>query len=286
VRVTFYVNTPPGVGDDGTWTPFDTVDIGTLAAGEERVVEAARKWHPSVGEHTCAKVLVEPMSGEVTFGNNQAQENFAEFETGAASPYAPIEFDVVTRNPYTVPIVMDMRSRNIPEDWFVAVDHASVYLAPGQQKMVHVTTWTDRTPEWDPRQKDRNGPRKALVHIEGWGDRWGDQLFPIGGVTALVRAVRSVELRIQARSKQLERGSRLELSGETVPQAGPGPVAIHVRDPAGKLHVERNTLDATGRFVHKSNVPLQTGPYVVRAYTLLGGMAAEVESRPIHISVQ
>ncbi len=36
VKVTFYVNTPPGVGDNGTWAPFDTVDAGILAAGETK----------------------------------------------------------------------------------------------------------------------------------------------------------------------------------------------------------------------------------------------------------
>ena len=84
VRITFYVNTPPGVGDNGNWAPFDTVDIGKLAAGETRIVEAIRKWRPAVGEHTCVKVQIEPQTGEVTFDNNQAQENFGGVRDGSS----------------------------------------------------------------------------------------------------------------------------------------------------------------------------------------------------------
>ena len=73
VRVSFYVNSPPGIGDDGTWAPFDTVNVGVLNAGQTVEVAANRKWRPRVGEHTCVKVQIHRMNGEVTFGNNQAQ---------------------------------------------------------------------------------------------------------------------------------------------------------------------------------------------------------------------
>lgn len=285
VLVTFYVNTPPGIGDDGTWAPFDVVDAGIMTAGEVRVIQAARKWRPAVGEHTCVKVEIHPMTGEVTFDNNSAQENFSEFETGAASPYMPVEFDFIARNPYTVPIVMDLQARQVPKDWFVALEHGSVWLAPHGDKMVHTVIWTDRTAEWE-QDSLRRAPRKSLINIEGWSDRWSDKVFAIGGVTAFVQAVRVVDFRIGVASQDTV-GQPFVVSGNVLPSTGAVPIAVHIIDPDGKRHIERTSTNSSGVLNYETRYrALVPGKYFVQAFLLSGSLSAETDSKVIEVDIR
>jgi len=248
VRVTFYVNTPPGIGDNGSWAPFDTVVLGRLTAGETRVVPANRAWRPSVGEHTCVKVLLEPMTGEVTFDNNEAQENFGDFTAEGASPYQAVELDVLARNPYDQGIVMELMARGIPKDWFVALDRGAVWLPPKGEKKIHAVMWTDRVPEWEQDRPKDQGPGKAMISLEGWVGRPFDRFWPVGGVTAFVKSVRRATIDVQLRQKEPKKGERLDVNGQVTPAIAGAPIAIHVTDPRGKLLVERATTDAAGRF--------------------------------------
>lgn len=299
VRVTFYVNTPPGIGDDGTWAPFDTIDVGILAAGETRIVQAARKWRPSVGEHTCVKVEIHKMTGEVTFDNNGAQENFNDFEAVSASPYNVVEFDFIARNPYEVPAIMDLNARNLPKGWNVAFEHGSLWLEPGANETVHTLIWTDRpvtnnaaeTALMEKRRKDQEGrlpPRKVDISLEGEMDVFasGDQSFAIGGITASVGAVVRTEIRVAEFSKQAKREQRLIFSGSLTPNTGVTPLAIHIRGPGGQYIVERLATDASGLFTVQTQFrPELPGDYGARIYVLGGSYAAESESALLTVTV-
>lgn len=287
VRVTFYVNTPPGIGDDGNWGPFDTVVVGRLAPGEVRVIEAARKWRPAVGEHTCVKVLVEPMTGEVTFDNNEAQENFNEFEAEGSSPHRAVEMTVLARNPYDRPITMDLQARNVPEDWFVALEHGSVWLPAKGSREVRAVVWTDRIPEWHQDGRHDESPRKAAISLEGWVDRPFDRLIPVGGVTALVKGVRKVEITVEVRQKEPKRGENLSVFGRVTPTVAGAPIALHLVDPDGELHVERTVTDASGSFHHVFATPLhRPGPWRLSAHVLGGSLAGEADSADRLLQVQ
>jgi hypothetical protein len=287
VRVSFYLTSPPGVGDNGVWAPFDTVVVPAFAAGETRIVEATRKWRPAAGEHTCLRVIVEPMNGEVTFDNNEAQENFGEFESGASSPYRVVELNVEARNPYDYGIVMDMQPRDVPEDWFVAIDHGAVWLPPKGTKQVHAVIWTDRTPEWELQTRDRKrGPRKALIDIEGWSHRMWDRFSPLGGVTAFVQAVRDVKLSIKPRQDDFRRGTALTVLGQLTPASASAPVVLHLEGPGGVRTVESTQTNAGGQFVHTFQKSLDVvGHYTLIGYVLMGGEAGETESPPVTINV-
>ncbi len=284
VKVTFYVTLPSAVGDNNNWAPFDTVDVGILAAGETRIVEANRTWRPAVGEHTCVKVEIHAQTGEITFGNNRAQENFSEFETGAASPYAPVEFDFLARNPYEAPVVMDLRARDVPTDWFVALDQGSVWLPPLGEKKVHALIWTDRAAEWS-QEDQRKAPRKVLINIEGWADRWGDQVFAVGGITAFVQAVRQVRIEIEPRPQGNLR-QPFFVAGRVVPAAGINPIAIHIIDPDGNFITERTITDGAGRFTYQTRYLAKVrGIYRVQAFVLGGSLAGQAESDVLPVIV-
>ena len=287
VRVTFYLNSPPGIGDDGTWAPFDTVIVPPLAANETRIVEANRKWRPAAGEHTCVKVLIEPINGEVTFDNNQAQENFNEFESGGSSPYQAVAMQVVARNPYDHPVVMDIVARNVPEGWFVAFDQGAVWLPAKATKTVQAVVWTDRIPEWD-QPREKQGPSKALISLEGWVQRPWDRRFAVGGVTAFVQGARRTELRLETKQRELRvgRDARATVVGRLSPAVAGTSVALHLDGPGGEHHVETAVTGAWGGFTHTFKVPLKNpGRHTLVGYVLPGSDAATTESSPLPIEL-
>jgi hypothetical protein len=285
VEVTFYINTPPGVGDNGTWAPFTTMNVGKLAPGETKIIQADRTWRPSVGEHTCVDVRIHPMNGEVTFDNNRAQENFGEFETGSSSPYQPVEFDFIARNPYESPVVMNLVAHNVPDKWFVAFDHGSVWLKPKEDKKVHAVIWTDRIPEWISKDREKS-PRKPLINIEGICYRWGDQVFAVGGISALVNAVRKVEIRLEI-SKEIKSKTPFRIQGNVSPSAGVVPLSVQIIDPFGKEIRERTQTNASGSFNYQTvYTPPLPGGYKLKVFILAGSMAAEAETNEYSINVQ
>ena len=276
ITVSFYVNTPPGVGDDGDWALFDTVVVPLVPAGDE-VIVPSNSWFPAVGEHTCLRVIIAPKNGEVTFENNEAQENIFDFDTAASSPYDPIEFDVALRNPYTIPVSVDLRVRGVPQDWFVALDKGSVLLLPGAVVPLHVLIWTDRTPEWE--GQDRKLPKVADIKIEGWADVLWDYWFPIGGLQARCHAVRKVNIDAGMTLKQ-ERGAwAIVVGGGVGPSVGePIPMAIHVTDPGGVLHTETFTTNASGGIAYVTKtVFAKSGEHKVQLFVLGGSLAAETD---------
>jgi hypothetical protein len=231
------------------------------------------------------KVQIHDMNGEITFTNNQAQENFGEFETGASSPYTPVEFDVIARNPYDAPAILDLRARRVPTDWFVAFDHGSVWLGPKESKPVHVVIWTDRAAEWSQDERERRSPRKVLIGLEGWTDAWRDQYFPVGGVTAFVQAVRNVSVNADLRG-----GNKVDepvrVFGRVSPPTGKVPLAFHVVDPQGERHSERAATDAEGFFNHAMSFrPRIPGKHRLTVYVLGGSLAGEAESSDIEFTV-
>ncbi|MFT3677993.1 MAG: IPT/TIG domain-containing protein [Chitinophagaceae bacterium] len=286
VKVSFYINTPPGVGDDGNWAPFHTENVGKLAPNETKIVKCSRAWRPSVGEHTCVKVYIESMTGEITFDNNSAQENFSDFETGASSPYQAVELDFIARNPYKTPVIMDIKARNVPKDWYVALQHGSVWLPPSGNKKIHAVIWTDRAQEWVSRNDSLAGPSKAMISIEGWCDRFGDQIFAVGGVTLVGHATRNVKIDSIQVSKENRRGQAVHISAFVMPSAGIVPVSIHITDPDGNTVVENTQSTANGVLTYLTTYkPDKPGKYKLQFFILQGSLASEYESQIISFRV-
>ncbi|NQX76189.1 IPT/TIG domain-containing protein, partial [Gilvibacter sp.] len=226
VKVTFYVNTPPGVGDDGNWAPFDEVNLGILPADFDTIVKANRKWVPRVGEHTCVKVQIQPMTGEITFNNNMAQENFVEFEAASGSPFRPVEFEVDVRNPYDRNVIMDMKARDVPRFWNVALEHGSIFLKANEVRRMKVVVWTDMDESavfaGSNDDQDRKYQRKPMISIEGWVGDIPHYFFPVGGMTAFVQAVVPSEISVKPFYEQPNIMGR----GSVSPKRAGVPVAV------------------------------------------------------------
>jgi M6 family metalloprotease-like protein len=276
VNVIFYVNTPPGIGDDGSWGPFDSVNVPIILKNSSVVVQSNNDWVPSVDRHTCLRVFIQPQQGEVTFDNNEAQENINHFDTKSGSPYSAIEFDVTVRNPYTVPATFDLRARGVPNNWFVALDKDSVYLPVKGNQAVHVAIWTDRTPEWEGGNNEKS-PNIADIKIEAWGTLPWDYTFPIGGFEAVCHAVRDVEIQIQ---QAFVEAKAVGVIGVVTPSVGQEiQMVMHVTDPVGDVHTEPFKSTITGSFNHTATGEFEMpGEYRIQVFTLGGSLASEQES--------
>ena len=84
VKVTFYAVFPPGVGDNGNWAPIASQTVANI--GQNSFADLFCNWTPVVGQHTCLKVYASQQLGEISGGNNSAQENVFDFEAAAGSP--------------------------------------------------------------------------------------------------------------------------------------------------------------------------------------------------------
>lgn len=128
VVTSFYVNSPPGIGDSGNWTPLKTVTIQTTTAGSNYVAEA--EWDPLLGEHTCLKVAIVPQTGEVSISNNRAQENVFTFQPASHSVPEPVELPVTVRNPLDRRTLVWLSIDGVPEGYYVYFPRQYLYLEP------------------------------------------------------------------------------------------------------------------------------------------------------------
>ena len=141
LQVTYYLISPPGVGDNGKWQPLWTRYISGMTAGNYTRVNwqgsEAPIWSPSVGEHTCAKVAISKLNGENNVDDNSAQENIFDFDVGGGSPHDALLFQFAVRNPRNETAVLYLKAENVPRGWEVTFQHAYVVLgALGEMRVL------------------------------------------------------------------------------------------------------------------------------------------------------
>ncbi|MCP4375285.1 MAG: hypothetical protein GY794_03785 [bacterium] len=202
VKVTHYAISPPGVGDNGSWSPLSTYTIGAIPGGG--VSENFVNWVPLVGEHTCLKVAISQQLGEVTGANNQAQENVFNFQPAASSIAEPVVLTVAVRNPLKERALLTIALENVPRGYFVYFPHRWLWLDPLGEKKLDLLI----IPLFDPAkpylpdqyyesQKERKVVPEAQISLYGQVARvYSEELeltgipaswmAPIGGVLARV----------------------------------------------------------------------------------------------------
>jgi IPT/TIG domain len=134
VKLTFYAITPPGVGDNGAWAPISTRTLATV--NHSTAASDYVNWTPTVGQHTCLKVYASAQFGEVTVGNNQAQENVFYFAPPASSPPEPVRMKVAIRNPRDEDAVIPVHIHGVPHGYAVQLPHAWYCLPPKGERTV------------------------------------------------------------------------------------------------------------------------------------------------------
>ncbi|WP_411139368.1 IPT/TIG domain-containing protein [Streptomyces sp. C10] len=283
VFVTFYVNSPPGIGDNGNWFPIGTKHVPVIPKPDpavpgsgEAIVE--HDWIPERTAHTCIKVAVLPQTGEIEVNNNLAQENVAVFDSAASSSHQPVVLEAEVRSPFSVWRRVDLVVRGLPQGWHAAVDKSWCWLSPRGVAPLRAVVWTDAG---TPAGGTQRIPPLALARVEGWTD-FDHRYLPIGGILAAVKAVQRVEP-ICAVAVE---GNRLTARGCLKPPLNGVPVTVEIVDAEGHAQHFLLSTDERGCFdLAEQKVLLRRGRHRVQVHVTAGGAAAETSCEPIIVEV-
>jgi hypothetical protein len=254
VKVTFYAVFPPGVGDNGNWAPIGSQTIGSI--GTNSFGDVFCNWTPVVGQHTCLKAYASQQLGEISGGNNGAQENVFNFEAPASSPPVPVIIRTAIRNPLDERRMVSVALSGVPRGYRVQFPHAWVWLdakAERQFDLVVIPTLDYNA------YRERKFPMRAPVRITGWlpreykeavppyNEEPGARYYPIGGTLNVVRVVKRVRIDLKE-DREAGKETNVTLRGGVTPAFAKQPVRVELYDPKGALRVSEVFTDAGGGF--------------------------------------
>jgi hypothetical protein len=283
LQVSFYVTSPPGIGDNGSWFTLGTETIANIPANGTAIV--THDWVPAVGQHTCLRVEIMPKpDSEINVGNNMAQENVFTFDSASGSSHQPVVLEAAVRSPFTVWKRVDLAAHGLPDGWHAVVDHAWASLPPKGSKTVRTVIWTDLD---TPRGSDSRIPPLAEVSIEGRTD-CARPYMPIGGILARVKATKRVLPRCEVEVRE----SRLIVRGCIAPPLVGIPITVEITDAHGERRHVVTTTDERGCFElqpgrgdGRDQTTLPPGTYTVQVFVTAGGEAAETECDPVQVRI-
>ena len=313
VQVTFYSVEPPGVGDNGNWAPLETKTLANVTAGGS--ADLHTNWVPAIDRHTCLKVYVQQQLGEISGGNNSAQENVFEFTAPAASVPDVVTMPVAVRNPLDKRELVHLRTSRVPAGYGVHFPHRWVWLDAKQERTFDLTIIPTEDYFWytEFRETGMTTPislRGDLPHgyeqkvaPDTYPASWA---FPMGGVTMRVTPKRRVSLELTAEPE----GEGIWVKGWMAPALENQEVRIIITDRFGFRDVVTTMTDATGEFStmysleeaakrneilvneepmhlppgHPGSFPVW-GTYQVQAHTHAADDAAETQSNTVSVTV-
>lgn len=270
VHLTYYAITPPGVGDNGAWAPIAMRTLANCPANS--MTSDYVSWTPTVGEHTCLKVYASAQFGEITAGNNQAQENVFYFAPAASSPPEPVRMKIAIRNPLDEPAAIPVAIHGVPAGYAVHLPH-SWYLLPAKGERtvelvilpfldikaylgleaVYIPSTSGRKQD-DRRTKLRF--RTATIDVKGYIPRMykeslpvtdvpGFTHLPIGGVRTAVTPKRGVDIKAEPDRRQ---EGTIAVRGWIRPAIDGQRIEVMVRDVRGQRQYLHTQTDAKGTF--------------------------------------
>ncbi len=301
VKVTFYSVEPPGVGDNGNWAPLKTVTIPKIVS--EGFADVCTNWVPVVDRHTCLKVWAEQQLGEITGGNNLAQENIGQFEAAASSVPSPVFMPVAVRNPLKKRTIVLISVKGVPYGYTVHFPHAWVWLDPLEERNMELVV----IPTLDYGRGFYKEIPQANIRVVGDIPRVYTEMIPpgimppsrmlaIGGVTYQVKPKQSVTIILEAGEKD----NIITVEGQIIPAMEGEILRVDLIDPADRKRVAEVKTDGSGCFnaafdltivpsldISAPGQPKELPPlgvYQVQAFTINSPNAAQAESNIIYIS--
>lgn len=302
VKVTFYAVTPPGVGDNGNWAPIAVRTIPNIA--KDGFADRFCNWVPVVGQHTCLKVYASQQLGEISGGNNGAQENVFDFQAAGASPADPLFIRTAVRNPVDEPRAVQLSLRGVPMGWAAQIPNSWVWLEGKGEAEIDVMIWPledVNAYKFGRREREGELPGMAPIRVAGFIERnysdelpvvhtvAGSRFYPIGGTfyRTSVRRRASIKLELMDRDGGKETVYVVGAVGPSVPAQR---ILVEVVFPDGKTHRSAETMTAgSGQFEAKlslldENGKLETGAYRVQAFIFHADELADAESNVIFVS--
>lgn len=249
VRVTYYSVTPPGVGDNGTWAPLQTKVLGTIVNNNQ--VQDFVNWVPTVGEHTCLKVVAEQQLGEVSGQNNSAQENVFVFQPAASVP-EPVVMTVAVRNPLEERALVHIGLDGVPRDYRVYFPHRWIYLEGlGERKLDLIIIPTQDLREMKEPVAD--------VRLSGGVDRGysdplvitdvpGSWIAPIGGITARVHPKHHGSIKLEEDREASDGKDTIAVRGHVSPGLEAQRIRVDLTTPEGERIIEETETKVGGEF--------------------------------------
>lgn len=312
VKATFYAVFPPGVGDNGSWAPVGTVNVANISANGFADIET--NWVPVVGQHTCLKLYASHQLGEVSGGNNFAQENVFEFEAPASSPPQPQQILAAIRNPLDERALVKVSVRGVPQGWRVHFPHAWVWLDAKAEKQLQLTV----IPMFDwnavvgaaTHGNDRKVYQTARVHLHGEVQRLydtpiepkhepaGSRFYPIGGIVGNVTVKKNTRIWIERQESTTAPQQTLAVQGGIGQKFDKQRIRVLCTDPKGRDRIVQTFTDANGRFAAAFDLTMEPsleasrklwkeaksivpGIYKVQAFIVDATMAAEAQSNEV-----
>lgn len=249
VKVTHYAVEPPGVGDNGNWSPLSSYTVPLISANGS--VTRRVNWVPLVGEHTCLKVTISPQLGEVTTGNNSAQENIFTFQPAAASVPEPVVMTIAVRNPLKERTLVRIALQGVPFGYFAYFPHRWLWLdALAERKLdLLIVPWIDFREMKNRRADVQLFGRVARVYSEkleitGYPGSW---MAPIGGILARVTPKRRGEVKLDDKVRP-EKEGQVTVTGRLKPEIKDQEVRIDMTRPDGSTDSAPARSKDDGRF--------------------------------------
>jgi hypothetical protein len=300
VKVTFYAITPPGVGDNGNWAPIAVKTIANIP--QSGAIDTFCNWVPVVGKHTCLKVYASQQFGEISGGNNSAQENVFEFQAAGASPADPLFIKTAVRNPLDERRAVQLSMRGLPLGWAAQIPHAWIWLDGKAEKEIDVMVWpvADVNVYRFGKNKEGRFPGTAPFRVAGFIERGysvamdisgtvpGSRFYPIGGTFYRVNVRKKATIRMEVEGK--ERKDSVTAHGAVSPVRSGQRILVDVLLPDGKTHRSTETrTKANGSFDAKislldENQTLQPGTYRGQSFIFNADELADAESNVLYVT--
>jgi M6 family metalloprotease-like protein len=249
VKVTHYAIEPPGVGDNGNWAPLSTYSVPIIPAGGS--VTRHVNWVPLVGEHTCLKVAISPQLGEVTTGNNSAQENVFTFQPAAGSVPEPVVMTVAVRNPLKERSLVMISLQGVPYGYYVYFPHRWLWLdGLAERKLDLLIIPLIDIRDMKQRKADvRLSGRVPRVYSEkldmtGYPASW---MAPIGGIMASVTPKHRSEVRLDDEVRP-EKENHARVTGRVTPNIKDQQLRVDMARPDNSIVTAPAKTDEYGRF--------------------------------------
>jgi IPT/TIG domain len=301
VKVTFYAVTPPGVGDNGNWSPIAINPISDIPPKAYKDVFC--NWVPVVGKHTCLKVFASQQLGEISGGNNGAQENVFEFQASGSSPVDPLFIKTAVRNPLDEPRAIHLSMHGLPIGWAAQIPRAWVWLDGKSEKEFEVMVWPtgDVNAYKFGQNKEGKYPGTAPFRVPGFIERSysedlenpnitpGSRFYPIGGVFYQVNVRKKATIHIDQEKGQNKGKDAINVHGVVSPKRPAQQVLADVLLPDGKNRSKESKTDSNGEFdaivsLLDDNGKILNGVYKIQAFIFKATELRDAESNIVYFT--